>query len=76
MTKLRFETSAGQVSEALTFGQLIEHLRLAQEAAYTIGHIRKANGDKLTGQGFLAVGELLKMAQINVTKFATEVHRK
>lgn len=69
--RLPYETVAGQISEADTFAQLLEYLRLAEEAAYTIGHLRKANDDELVGQGFLAVGELLKMTQANVTKFIT-----
>jgi predicted nucleotide-binding protein (sugar kinase/HSP70/actin superfamily) len=75
VTRLPYETIGGQVSEADTFSQLIEHLRLAEEAAYTIGHLRKMQDDNLTGQGWLAVGEMLKMTQINVTNFATRSMR-
>jgi len=70
--RLPYETRAGTPSESDTFAQLLEHLRLAEEAAYLIGHLRKANDDDLTGQGFLAVGELLKLTQINVTRFITK----
>lgn len=71
-TRLPYETTAGQISEADTFAQLLEYLRLAEEAAYTIGHLRKANDDETCGQGFLAIGEMLKMTQVNVTKFVTK----
>jgi hypothetical protein len=73
--RLPYETKAGVFDEAATFMQLIEHLRLAAEAAYAIGHNRKANDDKLAGQGFLAVGQMLEMTSKNVTGLATQGHR-
>ena len=69
---MKYETRAGQVSESDTFMRMIEHLRKAQEDAYTIGHLKKANGDELIGQGFLAIGEMLKMMVVNVTRLATK----
>lgn len=69
--RLDYQTIAGDVSEDLTFLQLLEHLRLAQEACYTLGHLRKSQDDNLLGQGFLAVGEMLKLTVSNVTKLAT-----
>lgn len=69
--RLHYETVAGAVSEDLTFLQLLEHLRLAQEACYTLGHLRKSQDDNLLGQGFLAIGEMLKLTINNVTKLAT-----
>lgn len=73
MTRLIYETKGGHVSEADTFAQLLEYLRLAEEACYVIGHLRKANDDSKggVGQGFLAIGEMLKLTQINVTNLAT-----
>ncbi len=68
--RLEYETRGGNVSEADTFAQLLEYLRLAEEACYVIGHLRKANDDSLTGQGWLGVGEMLKLTQVNVTKLA------
>ena len=60
--RLDYETIAGQVSEADTYAKLMEYLRLAEESCYTLGHITKAQGPahELKGQGWLAVGELLK----------------
>lgn len=58
-------------TEAEVFSSLLERLRMAEEAAYTIGHLYKAQDDLAYGQGFLAVGEMLKMTQINVTNIAT-----
>lgn len=69
--RLPYSTTAGQVSESDTFAQMLEYLRMAEEAAYTIGHLRKANDDNLTGQGWLAIGEMLKLTQRNITKLAT-----
>ena len=37
------------------YTHLIEQLRLAEEAAYIIGHFYKAQDDFEYGQGFLAV---------------------
>lgn len=68
--RLNYETRAGQVSEADTYMQLLEYLRLAEEAAYLLGHLRKANDDEVTGQGWLAVGEMLKLTQRNVASLA------
>lgn len=56
------------------FTSLLENLRLAEEAAYMLGHLYKSQeaSDFNYGQGFLAVGEMLKMTQINVTNLATK----
>lgn len=55
------------------YERLIEHLRLAQEAAATIGHLHA--DDPLTGKakamGFLAISEALKEMQRNVRMVAT-----
>ena len=71
--RLDYETRAGQVSEADTFTKLLEYLRLAEESCYTLGHITKAQGSahELRGQGWLAVGEMLKLTQTQITKLAT-----
>ena len=68
--RLNYETLAGHLDESGTHMQLIEHLRKAAEAAYIIGHFKKANGDKLIGQGFLAIGQLLEKTVEQVTKLA------
>lgn len=67
-----YETIGGQASESVTFSVLLEHLRLAAEACYVIGHLRKANGNELSGQGFLAVGQLLELMVKQVTSLATK----
>jgi hypothetical protein len=72
MTRLKYETSGGNLSESVTYSQLIEHLRLAQEAAAVLGHYKKANGDELIGQGFLGIAELLGRTCTGVTQLATK----
>jgi hypothetical protein len=69
--RLDYSTTAGQVSEADTFAQLMEHLRLAEEAAAMLGHLAKAQDDNVKGQGWLAISEMFKMTQTNVLKLAT-----
>lgn len=68
----RYETIAGQASEPETFSRLLEHLRLAAEACYTIGHLRKANNSELIGTGFLAIGQLLERMVGQVTTLITK----
>lgn len=62
---------ANQPTEGEVFSRLLERLKLAEEASYIIGHLYKAQDDFEYGQGFLAVGEMLRMTQINVTNIAT-----
>jgi len=76
MTRLKYETKAGQFSEGETYSQLVEYLRLASEAAYAIGHNSKANDDWTRGQGFLAVGQMLEKTTNMVTKLATQKRGK
>ena len=73
--RLPYETIGGNLSEADTFAQLLEYLRLAEEASYSIGHLRKANDDNLTGQGFLAIGQMLRNVQRGVLSLATSKGR-
>jgi hypothetical protein len=69
--RLKYETSAGNLSEKVTYSQLVEYLRLSAEAAYTLGHYKKANDDDVVGQGFLAIGQLLERVVTQVTQLAT-----
>lgn len=62
-------------TEADIFSHLLEQLRLAEEASYTLGHFYKAQDDFAHGQGFLAVGEMFKMSQTNVINIATKSMR-
>lgn len=69
-TRLPYSTTGGQVSEADTFAQLTEYLRLAAEAAYVLGHLAKANDNAPRGDGFLAVGQRLEKTRELVTGLA------
>lgn len=51
------------------FAKLIEHLRKAQEAAAMLAHLTR-DDDKLRAQGWLAVSEMFKKVQSQVTKLA------
>lgn len=73
--RLPWETKAGEFSEPESFLQLIEHLRLAAEACYGIGHFRKANDDLVTGQLFLVYGGALESMVQSVTRTATRHSR-
>lgn len=59
-------------TEADIFSSLLEHLRLSEEAVYILGHFYKSQDDLARGQGMLAIGEMLKMTQVNVTNLATK----
>jgi hypothetical protein len=69
--RLDYETAAGEVSEADTFMQVLEHLRLAQEACYVLGHLRKAQDDLVLGTGWIMIGEMLARTHKRVTELAT-----
>lgn len=66
----KYETVGGQADEAVTYSRLTEHLRLAAEAAYVLGHLRKANDDELIGSGWLGIGQLLEKMVGQVTSLA------
>lgn len=73
--RLPYETKAGTFDEAATYMQLIEHVRLAAEACYTIGHYKKENGDEVIGQGFLAIGQMWENNLRTIEMLATKGHR-
>jgi len=66
----RHETRGGVFSRSDTFAKMIEHLRLAAEASYMIGHHMKEDGDNMRGQGFLAIGQMLEEVVKSATKLA------
>jgi hypothetical protein len=71
MTRHRYETKGGAFSEGETFAQLIEYLRLAAEASYSIGHHNNSHNNTMRGDGFVQVGKMLEQVRMNVTRFAT-----
>ena len=52
------------------FAELIEHLRMAEEAAAMLGHLH-ADEDKTMSHGWLGVSELLSRTVMAVTELAT-----
>lgn len=56
-------------SEAEVYAQLMEHLRKAQEAAATLGHLC-ADNDHLRSKGWLGISELMQRMTHQVTKLA------
>ena len=52
------------------FAELIEHLRLAEEAAAMLGHLH-ADEDKVMSRGWLGVSQLLNKTVKAVTDLAT-----
>jgi len=57
------------------FTELIEHLRLAEEAAAMLGHLH-ADEDKTMSHGWLGVSQLLNRTVKAVTDLATKGHIK
>ena len=66
----KYETVGGLPDESVTYSRLTEHLRLATEQAYTLGHINKSNDNELLGAGWLGIGQLLERMNAQVTQLA------
>lgn len=54
-----------------TYAQLIEHLVKAQEAAAMMAHLHR-DDSRLMAQGWLAVSEMFKKTQYQITNLATK----
>lgn len=68
-----YETIGGLPSRGITFAKLVDHLREAQECCALLGHLHNTENnsrDKLIGQGWLLVAELLRKMQHQVTSMA------
>jgi hypothetical protein len=70
--RLPYETKTGHFDEAATQMQIIEYLRLLAEACYACGHYKKANGDELIGQGYLAMGQMYEKNVTAMINLATK----
>lgn len=56
-----------------TYAQLIEHVTKAQEAAYMLAHLTRAQGgakDNALADGWFSVGELMKRLNFQVIQLA------
>jgi hypothetical protein len=71
-----YERKGGNFSEGDTFMKIIDLLAQLESQCLILGHYKKENGDELIGQGFLAVGEMMKMTTITVTNLATGKMRR
>jgi hypothetical protein len=54
-----------------TYSQLMEHLRLAQEASAMLAHLARANDENTRADGWLVISENFKRMQSVVTELAT-----
>lgn len=64
-----------KATEGEIYTRMLDRIRKAQECCYILGHYYKAQDDWHRGQGFLAVGEMMHMTEINVTNLATKALR-
>jgi len=55
-----------------SYSKLMEHLRKAQEEAAMLSHLSNANDDRKMAIGWLAVSEMFKKVQHQVTTMATK----
>ena len=60
----------GVPTKGETYAQLIEHLRLAQEASAILAHLAYGNDERRLGGSWLQVEELLKKMQSHITSLA------
>jgi hypothetical protein len=56
--------------------KIIDLLAQLESQCLILGHYKKENGDELIGQGFLAIGEMMKMTTTTVTNLATGKMRR
>jgi hypothetical protein len=69
----KFETEGGTVSRGITYSKLLDHLREAEDCAYTLAHLHNTEGndkDKLLANAWLLVGELFKQHRAKITQLA------
>lgn len=73
MSQQRWETQGGLPTPALMYEQLMDHLRQAQENALMLSHLvhtEDAIKDKAMASGWMAIAELFRRVQIQVTTLA------
>lgn len=69
----RYETTAGHVTRADTYAQILEKLRELQELYYLMGHLHTLQDnprDLHLGQGWRGMGEMTRLVQHQVTELA------
>lgn len=68
-----YQTTAGRPDRGVTYAKLMDHLREAQECAAMLSHLHNTEGndrDKLIAKGWLAVAEMFRKVQFQVTHLA------
>lgn len=73
-----YERKGGTFSEADTYTKIIDLLDQLQDQFDVMGHNLKMQGPahELKGQGFLAIGEMMKVIRIQATNLATGKMRR
>jgi hypothetical protein len=66
---MAYDTTRGMPTKGSEYAQLLEHLRKAQENCAMLSHLT-ADNDKHLAQGWLAIAELMKRAQTQITRMA------
>lgn len=70
---MTYETKGGLPSHGETYARLMERLRGVQEDAAMLAHLTRAQGgrkDNAVADGWIAVSELMKRVQYQVTELA------
>lgn len=70
---LGYETKGGNVDRGATYAVLMDHLRECQKHAAVLAHLHNTEGndrDKLIAKGWLAVAELFRKVQHQITLLA------
>lgn len=68
-----YETKAGVPERGATYAVLMDHLREAQKHAAVLAHLHNTEGndrDKLIAKGWLAIAEMFRRVQHQVTLLA------
>ena len=70
---MSYETLAGLPTPGITYAKLMDHLREAQDCAALLAHLQKTEDgvrDTAVGNGWLAIAELFRRVQAQVTTLA------
>lgn len=73
MMEYKYETKGGLPSHGETYAKLHESLIKAQESAYMLAHLTRAQGgskDNSLADGWIAIGEMMKRLIYQVTELA------
>ena len=69
----KYETTAGYITRADTYAQIIEKCRELQDLLYLMGHLHTLQDnehDRLIGQGWRGMGELIARVAFQITILA------